>query len=113
MGDLIRQAAEGTSDLLLPKDRAELLFRRTEGGRTYGLDTPSGETPSIGRRLGRGPKGAAGHLGFTGCSLWIDRDAELTIVLLSDAVSIERPNPRLRAFRPRVHDAIAESLGIV
>jgi CubicO group peptidase (beta-lactamase class C family) len=112
LGDELRRCAEGTSTTLLTREQAQLLFTRAAGSRTYGLDTPSGETPSIGTILGRGPKGAAGHLGFTGCSLWIDRDAELSIALLSNAVAVERPNPRIRAFRPRVHDLIATGLGL-
>jgi CubicO group peptidase (beta-lactamase class C family) len=110
IGDAIRRCAEGESDILLPPAKARLLFEKVQGSRTYGLDTPSGEEPSIGTILGRGPKGAAGHLGYTGCSLWMDRDAELSIAFLSNAVAIERPNPRIRAFRPKVHDLIAKTL---
>ena len=46
--------------------------------RALGWDTPSAGGSSIGSPnrsgLGRGPLGAIGHLGYTGCSLWIDRD---------------------------------------
>lgn len=93
--------------------RYERLFTRVEpGSRTFGLDTPSGDTPAIGSLLGRGPRGAAGHLGFTGCSLWLDRDADLSIALLSNAVALARPNLRIRPFRPRIHDAVARRLGL-
>lgn len=86
-----------------------LLFTPAGGGRTFGLDTPTGESPSIGSILGRGPLGAAGHLGFTGCSLWIDRDAGLSIALLTNAARFERPPVRLRAWRRTVHDAVART----
>jgi CubicO group peptidase (beta-lactamase class C family) len=112
LGDALRQCADGTSDMPLSQDKAQLLFQRVAGSRTYGLDTPSGDTPAIGSLLGHGPKGAAGHLGFTGCSLWIDRDAELSIAFLSNAVAVERPNPRIRMFRPRVHELIALELRV-
>jgi CubicO group peptidase (beta-lactamase class C family) len=111
-GDRLLRDAEDGSGGLLPVDRARLMFERAAGSRTLGLDTPSGETPSVGRILGRGPRGAAGHLGFTGCSLWMDRDARLSIALLSDAVALARPNVRLRNWRPGVHDAVARELGI-
>jgi CubicO group peptidase (beta-lactamase class C family) len=107
---LIKDAESGTGGLLAP-ERGRLMFTRTAGSRTFGLDTPSGETPSIGHRLGRGPLGAAGHLGFAGCSLWMDRDLRVSVSLLSDAVSVSRPNPRLKSWRPRVHDAVAAALG--
>ena len=43
--------------------------------RALGWDTPSRGRLAIGSRLGRGPRGAIGHLGYTGCSLWLDLDA--------------------------------------
>ncbi len=114
MGDRLRRDAEGENlePWFLSRDKAELMFTRVAGSRTYGLDTPSGDNPSIGSILGRGPKGAAGHLGFTGCSLWIDRDAKLSIAFLTNAVLLERPSSKIRSFRPSVHDAVARSLGI-
>ncbi len=80
--------------------------------RALGWDTPSEERSSLGARLGRGPGGAIGHLGFTGTSLWIDPDAEVVAVLLSNRVHPSRENELIRAFRPRFHDAVAEALGI-
>jgi CubicO group peptidase (beta-lactamase class C family) len=109
LGAALLRCADSGADEPLPTDTAQLLFRRVSGSRTLGLDTPSGEEPAIGTVLGRGPLGAAGHLGFTGCSLWMDRDAQLTVALLSNAVVIERPNPRIRAFRPRLQDLIAKA----
>jgi CubicO group peptidase (beta-lactamase class C family) len=111
-GDRLLRDAEDGSGGLLPLERARMMFSRVSGSRTFGLDTPSGEAPSIGTLLGRGPLGAAGHLGFTGCSLWMDRDARVTVALLSDAVAVARPNPRLKTFRPRVHDAVAKALRV-
>ena len=112
LGDrLCRDADEGTG-ALLPQPLAQRMFERHCGSRTLGLDTPDGERPSIGALLGRGPRGAAGHLGFTGCSLWIDRDARLSIALLTDAVAHERPALSWRTLRPRVHDAVARTLGV-
>lgn len=110
LGDHLLGAAEGTTSPLLTQMQAQKLFERAVGSRTFGLDTPSGETPAIGTVLGHGPKGAAGHLGFTGCSLWMDRDAGLSIAFLSDAVSLARPNTALRSFRPELHDAVAAHL---
>ncbi len=92
---------------VVTQQSARALFTKVAGTRTAGLDTPSGDAPAIGTLLGRGPLGAAGHLGFTGCSLWMDRDTGLSIALLSDAVTCERPAARFKAFRPRVHDAVA------
>jgi len=74
-----------------------------------GWDGPADAKSQAGALLSRA---AVGHLGFTGCSLWIDPARALCIVLLSNRVHpTVRDDPRFRAFRPAVHDAIVEALG--
>jgi CubicO group peptidase (beta-lactamase class C family) len=74
-----------------------------------GWDGPAPQGSQAGARLSRG---AVGHLGFTGCSLWIDPERETWIVLLSNRVHPLVPDPdRLRVFRPALHDAALEALG--
>jgi CubicO group peptidase (beta-lactamase class C family) len=82
-------------------------------GATRGLawDLPSGPAPSIGARLGRGEQGAFGHLGFTGCSLWVDLDAEASCALLTNHCPAPGDVAAIRAFRREFHDAVAEALG--
>lgn len=75
--------------------------------RTAGWDTPSGDTPSVGRKFSTR---SVGHLGFTGTSLWIDPDAGVAVTLLSNRVHFGRENTLIRAFRPAFHDAIREDL---
>ncbi len=84
----------------------------TPGGtRALGFDTPSSEGASCGQRFGKaGPRGAIGHLGFTGTSLWIDLDRQLVVAFLTNRVALGRANVRIRAFRPRVHDAVLDAL---
>jgi CubicO group peptidase (beta-lactamase class C family) len=84
-----------------------------ESTRALAWDTPSAGRSSLGTRLGRGPRGALGHLAYTGCSLWVDRDAELVCALLTNHVHPGGRDPeRILGFRRRFHDAVAESLGI-
>jgi CubicO group peptidase (beta-lactamase class C family) len=79
--------------------------------RALAWDTPSGRS-SIGSRLGRGPLGAIGHLGYTGCSLWIDRDRQLVCALLTNHVFPEGRRPaEILALRQAFHDAAAEATG--
>ena len=80
--------------------------------RALAWDRPSAENSSLGSRLGRGPRGAVGHLGFTGCSVWIDLDARLVIALCSNRTLTGRSNQAIRAFRPRFHDSVAALLGL-
>lgn len=99
----------------LPRDTARLFAARDAApGSTRALawDTPSPEGSAIGSRLGRGPAGAIGHLGFTGCSLWIDLDREVVCALLTSHCPRVGEVEAIRAFRRRFHDAVAEALGI-
>lgn len=75
--------------------------------RTLGWDTPSGPESSAGHFFSTA---SVGHLGYTGTSLWIDPVAGLSVVLLSNRVHPSRENTKIRAFRPRFHDAIREDL---
>jgi CubicO group peptidase (beta-lactamase class C family) len=75
-------------------------------------ERPSHDGSSIGSRLGRGALGAVGHLGFTGCSLWVDLDAELVVALCTNRTHPTRTNQAIRQFRPRFHDAVAEAVGL-
>jgi CubicO group peptidase (beta-lactamase class C family) len=54
--------------------------------------------------------GAYGHTGFTGTSLWIDPEQDLTVILLTNRVYYGRHDHILR-LRPRFHNAVAASLG--
>ena len=76
--------------------------------RVLGWDTPTPGTSSAGRYVS--PR-AVGHLGFTGTSLWIDPAAGVVTVLLTNRVYYGRKDGRIRALRPRVHDAVYEALG--
>jgi len=75
--------------------------------RTLGWDTPSKEGSSVGTRFSRN---SVGHLGFAGTSLWIDLDAELAVVLLSNRVHPSRENHKFKPFRARFHEAIRQDL---
>jgi len=115
LGQAWLDALEGRGGGLLDP-RVAAAFARVQGPagttRALGWDTPSREGSSLGRRLGRGPRGALGHLGFTGTSLWIDRDAGVVVALLTNRVHPTRESERIRDFRPRFHDAVAGALGI-
>ncbi len=94
-------SGEGT---MLPRAIAERLIEPIAGGtHTLGWDLRSGESPSSGAHFG--PR-TFGHLGFTGTSLWIDPDAGVAIALLTNRTYPSRANVRIRAARPRVHDAV-------
>jgi CubicO group peptidase (beta-lactamase class C family) len=52
-----------------------------------------------------------GHTGFTGTSLWIDPDADLYVVLLSNRVHPRAAGPDgIQLIRRAVHDAVVRAL---
>ncbi len=88
----------------------------TEGStRALGFDTPSGteaSPSSAGRFIGNGSRGAVGHLGFTGVSLWVDLDRELVVALCTNRTAFGRANLQIRDFRPRFHDGVIRALAL-
>jgi len=77
-----------------------------ESSRALGWDTPS-ENSSSGRHFS--PR-SIGHLGYSGCSLWIDLDADIAVVLLTNRTWPDRANQAIREVRPAFHDAVREAL---
>jgi len=71
-----------------------------------GWDTPSANS-SAGKHFSAN---SVGHLGFSGCSLWIDLDAAAAIVLLTNRTWPDRKNQAIREVRPAFHDAVREAL---
>lgn len=52
---------------------------------------------------------SVGHTGFTGTSLWLDPDADLVVVLLTNRVHPTVTDDIFR-FRPQVHNAVAAAV---
>ncbi len=74
--------------------------------RALGWDTP-GENSSSGRHFSMR---SIGHLGYSGCSLWIDREAGIAVVLLTNRTWPDRANQAVRQVRPEFHNAVREAL---
>ena len=51
-----------------------------------------------------------GHLGYTGTSLWIDPDRQLSITLLTNRTWPDCANQAIKQVRPKFHDAVVEAL---
>jgi len=80
--------------------------------RGLGFDLPAAAGSSAGAKLGKaGPRGAVGHLGFTGCSLWIDLDRRISAALLTNRVFFGRRDVEgIQRLRPEFHDRLVEAL---
>ena len=52
-----------------------------------------------------------GHTGFTGTSLWVDRELGAGIVLLTNRLYFDHPpQANMNSFRARVHEALAREI---
>ncbi|MBI5479514.1 MAG: serine hydrolase [Deltaproteobacteria bacterium] len=79
-----------------------------ESTRALGWDTPAGRGSQAGDRF---PRDAVGHLGFTGCSLWLAPARGLLVVLLTNRVNGTASLADIRRVRRAVHDAVLADLG--
>ena len=75
--------------------------------RALGWDTPSAPSQA-GKYFG--PR-SFGHLGYTGTSLWIDPDRDLSITLLTNRTWPDCSSQAIKQIRPKFHDAVIEALG--
>ena len=76
--------------------------------RALGWDTPSVKS-SAGKLFS--PR-SIGHLGYSGCSIWIDLDSEIAVVLLTNRTWPDRKSQLIREVRPVFHDAVREALRV-
>jgi len=78
-----------------------------EDGRVLGFDIPSPQESSCGKYFSAG---TVGHLGFSGTSFWMDLERSITVILLTNRIHPSRNNEKIKAFRPRLHDAVMQQL---
>jgi len=88
-----------------------VVFTRRESSppttsRALGWDTPSSPSQS-GKYFS---SNSFGHLGYTGTSLWIDPDRQLSITLLTNRTWPDCSNQAIKQLRPKFHDTVIESL---
>lgn len=106
-----REVLHGKSTWLKPALLKELFYfeRIKNRGDTFlcGWNLPSKRNSSAGKFFS---KHSIGHLGFTGCSIWMDLDKDLWIILLSNRVHPSVNNQKMTQFRPLLHDAVMREL---
>ena len=74
--------------------------------RALGWDTPSSPSQSGKHFSSR----SFGHLGYTGTSLWIDPERQLSVTLLTNRTWPDCTNKAIKEVRPEFHDAVIEAL---
>lgn len=98
-----------SSDHRLVLDRASLLrpARRSHDGATCRTPAFVVNDPNF----GLWPSPILSHTGFTGGSIALVPDANLTVVMLSNRVYPTRRNTRINGARRRLHQALADASG--
>jgi CubicO group peptidase (beta-lactamase class C family) len=95
---------------LVKKETLEIFTRLQDSppdtSRALGWDTPSQPSQS-GRYFS---SRSYGHLGYTGTSLWIDPDRQLSVTLLTNRTWPDRTSDLIKQIRPAFHDAVIEAL---
>lgn len=107
--EILRALEPGARSLFRAETVEAFAKRQPPAGssRAIGWDTPS-ENSSAGKYFA--PK-SIGHLGYSGCSLWIDLEARVAAVLLTNRTWPDRQNQAIRQVRPVFHNAVREALG--
>ncbi|MFP4445292.1 MAG: hypothetical protein ACLFPD_03485 [Desulfosudaceae bacterium] len=85
----------------------QLLIPRRPGRRPFGFDVPETAGSSSGTLFS---ELSAGHLGFTGTSVWMDISRRILVLLLTNRVHPDRANGAIRTFRPELHQAVMSVL---
>jgi serine-type D-Ala-D-Ala carboxypeptidase len=75
--------------------------------RALGWDTPSSPSQS-GKYFSLN---SFGHLGYTGTSLWIDPEQQISIILLTNRTWPDCNNQAIKQIRLAFHEAVFEALG--
>lgn len=72
-----------------------------------GWNRPSKRNSASGHKFS---PNSIGHLGYTGCSIWIDLSKDFWIILLTNRIHPSSTNEKIKGFRPKIHDLIYEEL---
>ncbi len=88
--------------------RSFIDFENRRGRFLNGFDTPSEKNSQAGDKLSRTT--TIGHLGFTGCSFWMDIESGYRITLLTNRAAPGVDPETLRKLRPGFHDWLLEEV---
>ena len=103
---IFRDGAVIGNDLAAQARTEHVKEKNVRRGLGLALRAPDG--PMVGRHFS---VDAYGHTGFTGTSLWIDPQLDLTVVLLTNRVYFGRSNDdAMYRFRIAVHEAVSANL---
>jgi serine-type D-Ala-D-Ala carboxypeptidase len=103
--EVLLRADSGDASVLPPELVKTFITRNTvvpKSSWALGWDTPSAPSAS-GQFFSQN---SFGHLGYSGTSIWVERDKKLIVILLTNRVHPTRKNNKIQKFRPEIHDLI-------
>ncbi len=111
-----KMSAKNSHDTLFQPSTVELFTTKAAGlgynnTRAPGWETkpePTKYRPACGDQFS---SNSFGHTGYTGTSVWCDKDKKLIVILLTNRVYPKRGNEEIRNIRPKVHDEVCKVLG--
>lgn len=92
------------------KDVLDLFWRGPDEfpeGWRYGWDSPGKENGMLEAGLSAR---AIGQNGFTGCSVWLEPEEGLEIILMTNRVHPSRANKKILTFRPELYGMVIKAL---
>lgn len=112
LADMLRGHYLGIRSDFFRTETVREFFRRqdiVEGSDwALGWDTRALQGSSAGKFFSRN---SVGHTGFTGTSIWMDLEKDVTVIFFTNRVHPTRDNTEaFKPFRPRIHDAVMEDL---
>ena len=111
LGEVYRTHGESAAGRVISRASAMLAVREHAAGdherRGLSWALKADDAHSCGQRFSGS---SFGHTGYTGTSLWVDPDRELTVAFLTNRVHLTRDGASILRARGRIHDAIADSV---
>jgi CubicO group peptidase (beta-lactamase class C family) len=104
-------AVAGEPGVFSPAAARALATTESTPGSTWrlGWDTPA-RAAGMSHAGDRWPRDGFGHLGFTGCSMWLDPPRRRHVVLLTNRVHPARDGAGIRELRRALMDAVVAVL---
>lgn len=111
-----RKTSKEQKSIMFKESTIDLFTNRMTGlgyynSRALGWETkpePTKYPPQCGVKFSAN---SFGHTGYTGTSVWVDKDKDLIIIFLTNRIYPKRGNEEIRNIRPKVHDEVCKVLG--
>ncbi len=114
--DARRMSPQALQDTMFKSSTVELFTAKVtslgySNTRALGWETkpePTKYPPACGNRFSAN---CFGHTGYTGTSVWCDKEKDLIVIFLTNRVYPNRTSEEVRSIRPKIHDEVSKILG--